>query len=563
MLDLHKYCLCDECEIINYLKNNEIIKVNLNKEFKYKFVFKNTNEAINTFKETIINLINLVDKYYDIKYEKKRNNKLDENIFVYKYEKEKNIISKENINNELLDLGFKFIQNYDKIKDFYKFEHNQPFSFKHNNVLYITFLINEIYKYLLSIDEDNIKINEIYFTIINELGPFLDSIIADINNNKMDDKLFYKIRAFNMSFEAKKCDNFSNLNTNFNNHFLLNNITDKEVDNFIKFKQTQAKISRIKKREEYIYKGEVLTIKNEDGTIKFNIKEYNSNLFKEIYYKDELLKYTWECNSLKDFQTNNFLTNEDIEFLKHTIRKILKSKFWADILDTYCDIDFIEKDIFKMDDFIDQFLKRIIFMPFDIKDLGFFAFTTCDDLYVFISGYPYDKNVNPSLKNYNLGRIFQLGVSVIIIMHEAIHYTKRLFSFITCNMISGVTIIEDEREEGGNLLEEILFGWKTDDKNKEINLVTALNLLNSKIYDGGLENVKQILTKKEIVSERDDLLVNFLSRFNLLDKINFDNFIKKNRNKTVNASKESLFGHGIEYISTDHRNFGGWKKCKK
>ena len=78
-----------------------------------------------------------------------------------------------------------------------------------------------------------------------------------------------------------------------------------------------------------------------------------------------------------------------------------------------------------------------------------------------------------------------------------------------------------------------------------------------------MENVKQILTKKEIVSERDDLLVNFLSRFNLLDKINFDNFIKKNRNKTVNASKESLFGHGIEYISTDHRNFGGWKKCKK
>ena len=82
--------------------------------------------------------------------------------------------------------------------------------------------------------------------------------------------------------------------------------------------------------------------------------------------------------------------------MKDIIRKIFKSKSWDDILNKYCNNDFIEIDIFKMEEFIEQFFERI----------------------------------------------------------------KRLISIITCNMISRLTIIDDEREEGGEMRKFYLVGKK-------------------------------------------------------------------------------------------------------
>ncbi len=55
-----------------------------------------------------------------------------------------------------------------------------------------------------------------------------------------------------------------------------------------------------------------------------------------------------------------------------------------------------------------------------------------------------------------------------------------------------------------------------------------------------MKYVKNILAEKKIFDEKDDLFEKFLSKFDLLDQENFDDLIKKNGKKTMNASKECL-----------------------
>ena len=74
--------------------------------------------------------------------------------------------------------------------------------------------------------------------------------------------------------------------------------------------------------------------------------------------------------------------------------------------------------------------------------MGLFAYTTAEELFIFISGYPYMKG-NFDFEEYNAYRVLQLGVSVIILLYEAINFYKRLMYFITCQMVSKDTIINN------------------------------------------------------------------------------------------------------------------------
>ena len=303
-----------------------------------------------------------------------------------------------------------------------------------------------------------------------------------------------------------------------------------------------------------------MEIQEPSEIFKFDIKGHGKNLLDELMKNDIFLNSTWEYNNLDSFQDHNFLLTDDISFLKDTVRKIFKSKFWEEIVSNYCDNDFIGNNAFKNDDFIEQFLNRIVFLPFDIKDLGLFAYTTADDLFVFVSGYPYMDN-NCSSEKYIVNRILQLGVSIIIILHEAIHYFKRLLFFITCGMVSRLTIIDNDRKEGGQLFEEILLGWTVDEgeqkiKNisKKINIITALNLLNSKIYEKGIDFAQTTLSSGKIFEGKDDLLENYLVKLNLSSPQKYQEFIDKNRNKNINASRQCLNKENeFDYSSSDHR----------
>ena len=561
-LEEYKYCFCDEYEIVDFFGGDKTNEINLSEEFNFKFVFKNIEEGIKTLKDTLNNLLLFVDKYYDYYLDNKL--PLDNKYCIYNYDDRNNLI-KNGKNHELFQFGYEWLKFFPKIKELDNFQGNQPFSFNNNKILYISFCIKEIYNPLLTLKEEagEITINKKYFLLVYTLKPLLKSLINDLEFNNIDEEFHHKIRFFYLTFETRKLY-YKDIITNFIGHIFQekDRITESDVNEFIKIKKRTDKIAGY--RRQYFFSKNVLEIKEPEGSIKFEIKDYDKSLFNELYKEEIFLKTIWEKNSLGSFQMYNFLSKEDISFLKDIIKPIFKSKFWEEICSYYGDNDFTEKDIFKNEDFINQFLNRIVFLPFDINHLEFFAYTTADDLYVYISGYPYMGGSHIH-NNYTSNRILQLGVSIIIILHEAIHYYKRLLFFLTCNMVSRLTIIENERKEGGQLFEEILFGWKVDEADKtvriknitkNINLTQALNLLNTKTYEKGIYYAKSILSSNDLLPEQDELFKNYLSILDLSEPEKFKEFFDKNKTKTINASKEKLREeYVINYFSSDHRRF--------
>ena len=550
----YRYCFCDKMSIVDYSNNNNINEIDLNKLFNYKFPFSDIQNGIDTLKAVIDDLIILAFEFYKFRI-------YNSNItieFEYEYNETKNIIETKNQNNELINLGLKFLQNcYLKIKDFDKFESNQPLVYNNNNILYIAFCINEIYKFLVNCEDKKIIIDKNYFRLVRNLIPILNSLKDDLNQKNFDNEFHHKIRFFNIAFESSNI----NYTGDFMKHIFKEKdlLDSKDIKNFIE--QRKAKMKIADKIDE---KNGILSIYlSENEITKYNLREYNKDFIESILSKEydcKHLEYTWENNSLKAFQTHNFLLPEDILLLKEVIKEIFSSKFWKEICDLYCDNYFIDiYNVFQNEDFINQFFERLIFFPFNIDDFGFFAFTTNDDLYIFISGYPYtNKKIYHS--NYTQYRIIQLGISVIVIIHETIHYLKRLLYFITCGMIYRTTIIDYKREEGGDMLEKIIFGLENDKekKDRKVNIILALNLLNSKVYEYDIQNAKNIFTSGKILEERSKNLNDYLSKIDLLDPNKFSEFIKRNKNLTMNASRECFSGDlEIEYpsIYSDHNRF--------
>jgi len=550
-LNKYKYCLSDEMDIIDYNNNNKIIHCELKKEFNYKFVFKNKIEA----KKLVINTLEYL-KDLIILYRNSNNQK-----FIFEYDfiddgniiiKNKNIIKIDEI--KLYETGFNFIKNYLIIKDFKNFVQNQPFSYERNEILYFSFLINEIYKIFAEIKESKI-INKIildndYLKVSFYLIPIINSILIDLKNNKIDKEFISKIRFFNLVYESKNLDNFENLNNNFLAHIIKQKLTEKDIKDFIINKTAINKIYGINAK--YEFKDNKLTIKKDKEIIEYNINDYDKSLINELYNDDISIEGLWKYNSFESFQKHNFLCIDDLELVKKTMKNIFKSKFWEQILTSYCDNDIAEISFFQNDEFIDQFLERIIFIPFNIRHVDFFAITTSDDLIIYISGYPFDIKID-NYKKYVLYRILQSGVLVIIIMHEYVHYIKRLIFFVTCGMVERITINNNIRDEGENIFEQILFGWK-EKKEKKINIITGLKLLNSKIYENNIETVRMILSDKENYEEEKDIILsNYLYKIGLQNKEDYELFIKKNKNIYMNASKENLNEeYTITYIKQDH-----------
>jgi len=575
LISEYKYCFSDFNEIIDYYDNNEVKNVDLNKEFNRKFTFKNVDEGIKTLKNTIKDLLDLIEKESSFTYELNKNidNKQDKKkkkaiSFTYNYDDKNNLIKNEKVKeNELLDLGKKWLQNYMKIRDFNNFDVNQPFTYENNKILYITFCIFGIYNPLVDIDENQklISIKKNYFDLVRNVSPLLQNLIIHLDEKNIDEEFQSKIRFFGVFFETKNA-NFSNIETKFMKHIIDKNdkITKKDFDNFEESKKDKDK--KYLTTRTYSFSDDILKVEEAEGTIEFKISEYDRSLINELLENKHLLNLTWEKNDLVSFQHHNFLRNEDIIFLKETIRSIFKSKFWQEIFDKYCDHDFLESNPFKNDEFINQFFKSIIFLPFDINDMGLFGYTSAVNLFVFISGYPF-MNGEYDLHNYKANRILQLGVSVLIILHEAIHYFKRLMYFLTCQMVRRITIIDDNRDEGDKLFEEVLLGKKIRcNTSIKLYIITAFNLLNANLYEKNLDEIHKILSrrkkKKEEKNKEDshleenELLKKYKEKLDLSESDKYETFLKENKDKFANASKDFCNEkYVIKYFSSDHRSF--------
>ena len=556
-LNKYRYCLSNEMDIIDYYNDNNIFQVDLKKEFKYNFIFNNIAEAKNKLKDTVEHLIALAFNYDcninilpiiddDDDEEDEIENK--HNIFIYEYNSTNNTIiyDEKEKENKLYQLGYNFIRNYTLIKDFNKFKQNQPFAYENNEVLYFSFLLYELYKPLLKINEKKIIIKNKLLILIQNLIPLLTSIKNDLTNNIINKEFILKIRFFNIIFESSNLEDLQNVNDDFTAHLLKNKLTSEKINEFINIRKTIDKFNY--KKIKYEFKDNNLIIENSNNIIKYNINDYDEALINGDDYI--FLKAIWEKNSLSSFQNYNFLSEDDIELIKETIKKIFYSKFWLEVLNLFCDNDIVNLEYFQTEEFIQEFLNKIIFLPFKINNLALFAFTTSDDLLIFISGYPF-KNIDYNFQKYNLYRILQSGMTIIIILHEAIHYIKRVLYFITCGIIERNTIYNNKREDAGDIFEILLFNWKTKDEQK-INIEIALKLLNINIYQNGFDGVKKIIFDGKDY-EKDTLLKRYLEKFGLNDLQKYNKFIDKNKNIYLNASKQYLSEkYVIHYFRQDH-----------
>ena len=453
------------------------------------------------------------------------------------------------------------------------FESNQPFTFENNNILYLTSCIYDIYHQLTisnnSGEENLLEIKGNYLNLVNRLISLLMSLIEDLKIKNIDEQFHSKIRFFYIIFEAKNplsCDDIDFMPHIFKE---INKFTEEKINNFIDSNYKEAKLDKICRGGNYKYSNSILTFQRTNGDINFNLNNYNNiDLFKmlsqEKKSENNILEYTWKNNTLNSFKNHNYLLEEDIKFLKELIKEIFKSQFWYEICKKYCISDFIQDHFFEDEEFIKQFIDKIIYLPFDIDKHGYFAYTTADDLCIFISGYPYMKN-NSDLSKYSLKRILQMAVSVIVIMHEAMYYLKRLLFFVTCHMVCRTTIIDGKREEAGNIFEEIVFGWKKDAKTKNINLSQAINILNIKTYQKGLDFAKKVFSSRKKIVKMAELdlstsLKDYLSKFDLSEETKFNKFIKENKDECANAGKEFLGDDYMFNYSNSHKDCKSWKK---
>ena len=600
LISEYKFCFCNEGEIIDYSKDNAKKIINFQKEFNFKFIFSNVKEGINMLKDSIQTLLELASKNNEYKLkmrqseeEKKKKKKREENnekinILMYKYDSENKLKIRNIFNNdekELHKYGYNWLINYMKFIDFENYKANQPFNYENNNILYLSFCIYKLYKPIIQIDKEkkNISLKESCFSLVRKISNLLKDLIKNLENECIDKEFEYKIRFFDILFEAKNA-NISKIDKNLMRHIFPKGqkINDKDFYDFIKSKK--AKDSENYTQREYSFSNNKLKIDDEEGTVEFNFKDYDKTLFNALFENKNYLNLTWKKNNLDSFQSHNFLLEEDITFLKETIRKIFKSSFWNNICKEHCSNDFTDINPFRNDAFVDQFFERLIFFPFGINEMGLYAYTTAEDLYIFISGYPYTtKEID--LEDYKVYRILQLGVSVIVILHESIHFYKRLLYLLTCEMVSRTTIIGKRRLEGGNLFEEILFEEIKKNKSKfDINLKTAFYLLNANLYEQPIEDIRKILAKsleeedekaednineqeeeskeeekklelKEIILKEDELLKEFKKKLEISNKDSFKQFMKKHKNITVNASKKlENAKYSILYNSSDHSN---------
>ena len=572
----YKYCLCNLNEITDYFNNDKKSIHDLNKEFGFKFPFSDVEEGINTLKNTLDSLVKFARNYNFIKSEEIVDEIIDKkNIipFKYKYDKINHVFENEHKDDDLYTLGFNWLNNYLKVKDFDYSEKNQPVAYENNKILYLSFCIYEIFAPLINIEEENgkmeIEINQEFLVLVSQLSELLLSLKEHLDNNNIDKEFTYNMRYFNIIFFTKnpKLSGKKDCEKRLN---YMNHIFKEKIDLNIKEKLIQEKIRNTEKKDasswekiRYEYSKSILSIKKSAGNINFNIKDYEldylilmlSNTINNLSLED-----IWEHNSLDSFQKYNFLTENDIKFLKNVVRDIFKTKFWKDICDRHCDNDFIPSDIFKSDDFINQYFDRIIFLPFNINDTKLFAYTTAEDLHTYISGYPYMPR-NSSLSYYKANRIFQLGISVIVILHESIHFLKRLLYLLTCQMISRITINDNQRIEG-DLFEEIVFGWKTDENDKtnkvgKIDIDTAFDLLNLKTYENGLDFTKEILSKKRKITEKSYSLKEYLLSLGISDEKKFKTF-KNKYTETVNAQKKLFEENYVIYYNSGHSQLRPW-----
>ena len=505
------------------------------------------------------------------KYNEKTNNKNEE-------DKEKNKFDEK----LLLDSIENFLCKYLFYQSFILFQMNQPINYAHNLTLYYNYIIWSLYDITIGIDELNNKIffREKKLYSYNKLNEFHDLLFdnffdKDISFNETMNQLL-QFLLLSLSVNRSIFLDYIHKNIHLPNKVYF--IDAHYVDNFLK-----------SLNEEYRFLNAEFD-KNKKDIIKFNEDENMDcnkitikfeNYTKDIKFCDDI-NWLWKNINFEKFQLTNFFLKEDLDYLKYLIKHILSSKLFKQIYKVFNNVSEVTDYYFNVSENIDDYIKKIIFLPFRVKDLEIFAITDRRMLNVFVAGYPETTICN--FDEYRIYRILELALrSIVLGDHEPIHFIKSSNSLLTEGIISRNTSNEDKTIDGGFFFEQVLFGWKRKEekpldliglkllkkeiecnndtlKEKKIDLVTALNLLNPKIYNYDLEYFRNSLFN---LSQND--LKNF--DFSSSDNVEYITYIKSvigvekikkfwDNDFLVDASIRIYDSMSISYFNYNHNLLG-------
>ena len=504
----------------------------------------------------------------------------DNSKFILNYERDKKleILSKYDTikietSKELLDKIECFLCRYILYKEFTFFDINQPIDFKHNLSLYYNYVIFYLYDTVVQVEQLSKKIilKKSKLNIYHYLMIFHDILF---------DNYFDKKEEFNITMDhlMKYFLLILSSETAKDYRFLLDYIHLKKIENFIDNNSAVELINKINEKDKLLK----ANIKNDK--IIFDEKGKKSNDIIEIKfenYSNTVLSYAfseynwiWEKINFTEFQNRNFFLEKDIDYLKYLIRKILSSKLFKDIFNNYNNVSDVAEYYFNNSKNIDDYINRIIFLPFSAGDLNKHGYTERKLLYVAVSGFPQKRIHN--LKEYRIYRILELALrSIVLGDHEPCHFIKSAYSIITSSIIKRNTT-KDNSLDSGFFMEEVLFGWKAQEnfslpielpkdlicenkslQNKHIDLITAILLLNPSIYDNELFNFRKILFQ----AKKSDLKT---FSFNSITDLVYKNYLQSildeetihelsdNEDYSINASMKANNNFSIGYIRCNH-----------
>ena len=505
------------------------------------------------------------------KYNEKTNNKSEE-------DKEKNKFDEK----LLLDSIENFLCKYIFYQSFILFQMNQPINYAHNLTLYYNYIIWSLYNITIGVDELNNKIffREKKLYSYNKLNEFHDLLFDNFFDKAVpfNETMNQLLQFLLLSLSVNRSIFLDYIHKNIHLPNKVSFIDAHYVDNFLKSLNKEYKFLNAefdKNKKDIIKFNEDENMDCHKITIKFE------NYTKDIKFCDDI-NWLWKNINFEKFQLTNFFLKEDLDYLKYLIKHILSSKLFKQIYKVFNNVSEVTDYYFNVSENIDDYIKKIIFLPFGVNDLGIFAKTDRRMLYVFAAGYPETTICNFDV--YRINRILELALRNIILgYHMPIHFIKSSNSLLTEGIISRNTSNEDKTIGGGFFYEKVLFGWKRKEekpldliglkllkkeiecnndalREKKIDLVTALNLLNPKIYNYDLEYFRNSLFN---LSQND--LKNF--DFSSSDNVEYITYIKSvigvekikkfwDNDFLVDASMGIYDGMSISYFNYNHNLLG-------
>ena len=490
---------------------------------------------------------------------------------------------KEEDNKEELLVSIEnFLSKYIYYQDFNLFVMNQPIDYNHNLTLFYNYIIWSLYQITIKVDDNKnvIYLKQSKLKIYSELSSLHDLLFDEYFDGKIpfNETMNKLLQYLLMILSSEKLGDFS---------FLCDYIHLSTNDKFINEKSANAFIEKINQKYKFL-KAELK--KGKSRRIIFNEKKKTKSKKIKIKYRNytnELLlspklpnniNWLWENINFESFQEANFFTKDDLKYLKFIVKHILSSKLLKQIFDKFSNVSSLTDYYFNISSNIDDYIARIVFLPFGQGDLDKFAMTDRRILSILVSGFP-EKNIH-NLTEYRVNRILELSLRVIALsMHEPCHFIKASYSLITEGMITRNTSNGDNIIEGGYFLEEVFFGWVQDPNNpldligmgllnkevecnnesiksKRIDLITAIKLLDPDIYDRDLnyfrENIFN-LSKEDLKSFSFSPSANSYYKSYIESVIKIENIIEnKVSDSSINAAMGSCGSISLEYKSCNH-----------